>query len=255
MKISVITVSYNSEKTIKHTIESIKRQNYNSIEYIIIDGKSTDSTLNIINQYKEIKLVSEPDCGIYDAMNKGVSLSTGDLICFLNSDDIYADSNVLSEVIHIFKKNSVDFVFGDIAFIAADGGVIRRWVADKSCEDVLSGNQIPHPAFFVKGELLRSLEPPFDSKYRIAADLKQQLILINCQKSKGFYFPKTLVYMRVGGKSTVSFNAYFQGWKESVNAYNEIFNSGGFLFVLRKVISKFKFTTISHFINYIKHVK
>lgn len=240
MKFSVVTVCYNSESTISKTLDSVYAQSYKIVEHVIIDGGSTDETKSIIQNHasNKIILVSEPDDGIYDAMNKGLKHSSGDVVCFLNSDDYYIDSNVLNDVFNVFSRSNVDFVYGDLQMVDAHGTVKRLWNTGVDCEISLKGKQIPHPVFFVRSAVLRKLSPAFDPTYRIAADLKQQLILINKNKAVGKYLPRSLAVMCLGGASTASFNSYFTGWLESRRAYNDVFVSGGFLFVIQKVLSK-----------------
>jgi glycosyltransferase len=248
IKFSIITVSYNSEKTIEKTLKSVSCQEHLNIEHIIVDGNSNDSTLAIIKKHVDtnIKFISESDDGIYDAMNKGVALATGDVVAFLNSDDIYVDSKVISDVAHKFSQNNIQYVYGDIDLISKSGSVIRRWIVGSDCEVKLHGKQIPHPTFFVLRDTILSLETPFDSSYKISADLKQQLLIINKSGARGAYIPRILVNMMVGGASTGSLSSYLLGWKESVKAYNEVFESGGFTFTFRKVFSKINFYFFIH---------
>ncbi len=180
-------------------------------------------------------------------MNKGVSLASGDIIAFLNSDDFYIDSKVISDVAEKFSNNSIQYVYGDIDFISKSGNIIRGWISGADCEKELNGKQIPHPAFFVLKDTILLLKPPFDSSYKISADLKQQLIIINKNRAKGAYIPRVLVNMMVGGASTGSLSSYLLGWQESVKAYNDVFGRGGFLFTLAKVISKLNFRLFFYF--------
>lgn len=242
LKVSVITVCFNAAKTIDKTLHSINRQTYQNIEHIIIDGGSSDDTLKVINAEgcRVSKVISESDAGIYDAMNKGFACVTGDVVAYLNSDDRYFDETVLAEVVHVFEHNNCDYVYGDVEMTDSTGKVIRRWVTGKVSQGKLYGKQIPHPTFFVKREFLQKLSTVFDATYRIAADLKQQLIIINKYKASGCYIQKSLVVMRLGGESTSSLSSYLNGWIESRRAYNDIFGSGGTIFTLIKVFSKLK---------------
>jgi glycosyltransferase involved in cell wall biosynthesis len=240
MKFSIITPCYNSELTITDTLDSIFNQKYKNFEHIIVDGGSTDGTANVIHSHrsKNVIFISEPDSGIYDAMNKGFSHSSGDIVCFLNSDDFYIDDNVLSDVYAAFLNENLDFVYGDLLMVDSNGIVKRRWITGSDCSHLLNGRQIPHPVLFVKKDVLLKINPVFDSSYKIAADLKQQLIFVNKFHSTGFYIKRPLTVMRLGGRSTRDFLSYFQGWMESRRAYNEIFGSGGLLFTARKAASK-----------------
>lgn len=239
MKISIITVVFNGEKTISETIKSVNNQVYSNIEHIVIDGKSTDGTLETLKNFDNLIVLSESDSGIYDAMNKGAYLSTGEIICFLNADDSYCDQYVISDVVKVFEKTNADFVYGDIKMIDFQSKlVVREWVTGHECITKLRNSQIPHPAFFIKNDLLKSLTPPFDSNYHIAADLKQQLLIINKLRKVGYYIPRFLVNMSMGGASTNGFFSYFKGWQESILVYNDLFGRGGLYFTLRKVSRK-----------------
>lgn len=249
MKASVVTVCFNSAGTIARTIESVNRQDFLNIEHVFIDGVSVDETVKIISlrSSREKVVLSERDKGIYDAMNKGVALTSGDFIGFLNSDDYYFDNNVISRVAEFFNDPSVGFVFGDLNMVNKKGEVIRKWRPGVESSFRLKGRQIPHPVFFVRAELIRNLDTPFDPSYRISADLKQQLLLVNKYSAKGVYMPRVLVEMTVGGASTKSLSAYILGWQESIRAYNEVFGRGGFLFTARKVVSKLSGTSLKYF--------
>jgi glycosyltransferase involved in cell wall biosynthesis len=240
MKPSIVTVCYNSQDTILRAIQSVNRQSKGCVEHVFIDGGSIDNTVEIIKSSctNPFKVVSEPDNGIYDAMNKGFRLASGDFVGFLNSDDWLADDNVLKDVSVLFEKRDIDFVFGDIEMFGQNGKLVRRWQADPQCAFRVHGRQIPHPAFFVRASVLRGINGPFDSTYKISADLKQQLIIINKLRCTGYYVARTLVNMSMGGASTKNPFAYLKGWSESVRAYNEVFGRGGFLFTAQKVFSK-----------------
>ena len=159
MKFSIITVSFNSEKTIERTINSVLSQNYSNIEYIIVDGDSKDSTIQIIEKYKNSihQFISEKDEGIYDAINKGISMATGDIVGILNSDDIFSNQNIITEVVGIFLENPhLDSIIGNIAFINGNEKIVRvynskNWTPKK----FLYGFMPPHPSFYCKRELFQ----------------------------------------------------------------------------------------------------
>jgi glycosyltransferase len=242
MKISIVTVCRNSADTISATLRSVAMQTYTDIEHLIIDGASTDDTLAVIQRdgmHSKI-VISEPDEGIYDAMNKGLSFASGDIVAFLNADDIYCDSEVIADVAQAFDSNSTDFVYGDLLMVNEKGRVIRNWKSGEIPSSGRIGTQIPHPVLFVNRHLLNKIKPSFDSTYKIAADLKQQLIFINKLQARGYYIKRPLVKMAAGGTSTKSLNSFIVGWKESRRAYNDIFGRGGTVFTIRKVISKLK---------------
>jgi glycosyltransferase involved in cell wall biosynthesis len=242
MKISIITVCFNSARTIRATIDSVGSQTHGEVEHVVIDGASTDNTLEMVYQHGAhvARVVSEPDLGIYDAMNKGLALATGDLVGFLNSDDAYADQHVLTDVAELAMSGGppCGFVYGDILMVDEQDRTVRDWKTGALAADRLDGRQIPHPAFFARRELLTAIAPAFDPTLRIAADLKQQLILINKLGVRGRYLPRPLVKMRLGGKSTASLGSYIAGWRESARAYNDVFGHGGQWFTIRKVLSK-----------------
>ena len=181
-KISIITVAFNSAKTIKGTIESIISQDYNNIEYLIIDGGSTDGTMDIVKSYAEhVKYyVSEPDNGIYDAMNKGIKAATGDVIGILNSDDFYPNSFVLSNVAKLFQKYSCDAVYGDLVYVKANdiNKIKRYWQAGEySTSKIKNGWMLPHPTFFVKKKIYTRYGL-YDTDLKSAADYEMILKLL-----------------------------------------------------------------------------
>ena len=208
MKVSIITISYNSAETIEDTIKSVVGQDYPNIEYIIIDGASKDETLSIIGKYKDkiAKVVSEKDKGIYDAMNKGVENATGDIIGILNSDDYYYDESVISEVVQLFENEKTDGLYADLVYVdrADSDKVIRYW---KSGEyqpgKFLKGWMPPHPTFFVKKEVYEKFGL-YSTDLRSAADYEFMLRVIHKHNISLSYMPRILTKMRVGGMSNVS---------------------------------------------------
>jgi len=168
-KVSVITVSFNASKTIEATITSVLSQSYKNIEYIIVDGKSTDDTLKIAGKYKNriSKIVSEKDRGLYDAMNKGVKLAKGEIIYFLNADDVLKDNKVVARVANAFSSE-IDFVYGDVEFAYPDENKKIRISRIASISELKKGNMPPHQGTFAKKELLQKY--PFDLNYRSSAD-------------------------------------------------------------------------------------
>ena len=208
-KISIITVAFNSAKTIKGTIESIISQDYYNIEYLIIDGGSTDGTLDIVKSYSEhVKYyVSEPDNGIYDAMNKGIKAATGDVIGILNSDDFYPNSFVLSNVAKLFQKYSCDAVYGDLVYVKANdiNKIKRYWQAGEySTSKIKNGWMLPHPTFFVKKKIYTRYGL-YDTDLKSAADYEMILKLLYKHNISVHYLPMILVNMRMGGESNKSF--------------------------------------------------
>jgi glycosyltransferase len=243
MKFSVITVCYNSEKTIRDNVESVGCQNQCSYEHIIIDGGSVDNTLKIINKFSNPNIIikSERDNGIYDAMNKGVKLADGDVVCFLNSDDIYPTTNVLSQVQAAFEKFDGEFAWGNISLCDDLWVENRYWrTTSISYKQPKHFRQLPHPGVFVRREKLLKLGIPFDCRYRLAADLDQQLRMIYLHSFRGIHIDSCLVKMRLGGASTRNITSHFDGFKESTLIYNNHFTSGGSIFSIRKILQKLK---------------
>ncbi len=185
MKISIITISYNSETTIRDTIQSILNQTYKEIEYIIIDGCSNDNTLNIIKEYEPafkgcMKWISEPDNGIYDAMNKGIDLATGDVVGILNADDLYKDNTALKSIADAFEQHNVDCVYGNLEFVNANNieKVTRTWIGSPYQAGAFQKGWHPaHPTFYCKREFFDSLGG-FDLSFPISADFELMLRFI-----------------------------------------------------------------------------
>lgn len=241
MKVSIVTAVFNRVYCIENAIKSVQQQSYKNIEHIIIDGASTDGTLARISESINDKsiLISERDLGIYDALNKGFLRASGDIIGILHSDDIFFDDQVIEKVVFAFENQCPDFVYGDIVMISDDDKIKRYWRSGQLKGGFITAAQIPHPALFISKDLLSILKQPFDPSYKIAADLKQQLIIANKLRCKGTYISCFFVKMKIGGLSTSSLSAYIEGWVESRRAWNEVHRSGGFRYVIRKVLSKF----------------
>ena len=219
MKISIITVCFNSEETIISTLNSVFSQNYPNIEHIIIDGGSSDRTLDIIKQYpfKNKRVISENDKGIYDAMNKGIKMAKGEIISILNSDDIYQSPNIISNVINIIKKNpSKDIFLGDVVYFKANNfNKITRYYHAKSFERklLLKGLMPPHPASFIRKKVYKKYGL-YKSTLSIAADFEMFLRLIYMNKVSFLSLDKIIVRMRAGGKSGKNLKTYFTTTKE-----------------------------------------
>lgn len=202
LKVSLITICYNSEKTISRTIESILSQDYENIEYIIIDGNSSDSTISIVNNYKDkiFKVVSEEDEGLYDALNKGANFATGDVVGFLHADDFYSNENVISNMIKIFSgNNKLDIVLGDVLFINNQGNT-SRFYSGKNF-DFDCGIMPPHPSVFIKRRCYEKFGY-FNTNYKIASDYDLLFRFIVLKNMEYEYSKNILVYMTLGGVST-----------------------------------------------------
>jgi glycosyltransferase involved in cell wall biosynthesis len=221
IKISLITVCYNSEKTIKKTIESVLNQNYANIEYIIIDGGSKDGTLNIINEFSIgiDKLISESDKGIYDAINKGILLATGEIVGILNSDDIFYDQNTLSDIVAQFNSNrDLDAVIGDIIFLN-DEGKTHRYYSSKNWtpSNFAWGIMPPHPTFYCKRQNFFKFGL-YRLDFKIAADYELLIRFLYVNKLNYKYISKILVKMSLGGISTKNILSNFQINREVLRA-------------------------------------
>jgi glycosyltransferase involved in cell wall biosynthesis len=205
MKISIVTSSFNSVDTVEKTIKSILSQTYPNIEYIIIDAKSTDGTIDIINKYKDkiAKFVSEKDRGIYDGMSKGIKMATGDIVGILNSDDVYASDNVIEMVIKEMEEKKVDCCWGDLVYVDKKNidKIIRNWKSSGYKEGKFKiGWHPPHPTFFVKRWVYKKYGV-FNLDFSISADYELMLRFLEKYKIKSCYIPQILVKMRVGGQS------------------------------------------------------
>ena len=209
MKISIITVVHNNVENIKDAIDSVHGQTYKNIEHIIIDGLSTDGTVEIVKSYgKKInKFITEKDKGIYDAMNKGIALASGDIIGILNSDDIYFDDNVLEDVVNVFKEKQSDSIYGDLIYVEKNNinEVVRYWKSSAfKLGSFAKGWHPPHPTFFAKRSLYHN-HGSFDLNMRVSADFDLMLRFLEKNKITTSYIPRVLVKMRTGGESNKSF--------------------------------------------------
>lgn len=250
MRISIITVCYNSVATIERTILSVLNQKNADIEYIVINNNSFDGTTEVINKYsKKLIHICESDKGIYNAMNKGLGISSGDVVGFLNADDYFNNDLVISKIQNAFELNNVDYVYGNVVF-ENNNEIIRSWIVGKEAIDLGSNIQIPHPSFYVKTEILKKLNPPFDEQLSIASDLKLQFMLNKHFKLNGNYINECFVNISLGGVSSRNFSSLIQGWSETIAAYNEVFNKGGFLYLITKILRKFKGLKIIKYFKY-----
>jgi glycosyltransferase involved in cell wall biosynthesis len=203
MKISVITVCYKSAETIGHTLRSVRNQTYGTVEHIIVDGGSMDTTLEVVAALGPhvARLVSERDKGIYDAMNKGIALATGDIIGFINADDFYPSPDVLSIVAAAFETSGADSCFGDLCYVQQNdvSRIVRYW---KSCAFkpglFEKGWCPPHPTFFVRRAVYQRLGG-FNLDYKIAADVELMARFLAAGRITSYYIPQVLVHMRLGG--------------------------------------------------------
>ena len=222
MKISIITVAFNSGLTIKDTFNSIRSQDYDNIEYIVIDGNSSDDTVDIIKSNEDIiyKWISENDKGIYDAMNKGISLATGDVVGILNSDDVYFEPQSISLVMNEFLNNENDIVYGNINYVSKDlNSIIRTWRSSKyKMGSFKYGWHPPHPSFFVKKTLYNKYGT-YDLDLSVAADFDVMLRFLEKHNAKSKFIDRVITKMRIGGESNRSIKNILMGRKNIKDSF------------------------------------
>lgn len=240
MKISIITATYNSAQTLEVCMDSVLNQEYDNIEYIIIDGKSKDDSLSLVKskaaKHPHIVYISEPDKGIYDALNKGVAMATGDVVGFVHSDDFLADAGVISQIAAAFKDPSIDGVYGDLHYVQFDATekIVRNWRSQDFAPKLLKRGWMPaHPTLFLKRDVYAT-HGHFNLDYRIAADYDFILRVFKQEHYTFKYLPLTITKMRVGGASNKSLKNLYLKTKEDLKAAqtNKIY------FPLRVVVQK-----------------
>ncbi len=284
MKVSIITVSYNSAKTIGDTISSVQKQSYKNIEYIVVDGNSTDGTVEIVKQYldsskdvsqdalqdsaKDVsqdasqdasqdsakdasqdsakgvvtKFLCERDKGIYDAMNKGLALATGDIIGVLNSDDFYCSNDVIENVVRAFEENETDCLYGDLNYVDPidTSKIFRKWRSGSySKENFLKGWMPPHPTFFVKKSCYENFGT-FETQFKSAADYELMLRFLFKESCSAQHLPKVMIHMRAGGVSNVSLKNRLRANREDRLAWKINGLKPKWFTLLRKPLSKLK---------------
>ncbi len=223
MKVSIITATYNSAATIKDTILSVKQQSYKDVEHIIVDGISSDNTLNLVHHLGHVgPIVSESDKGIYDAMNKGLAIATGDIIGILNSDDFYPHANVIEKVVKTMSASDCDAVYGDLVYVDAHHAtkVLRKWIAGGyNKKQFYNGWMPPHPTFFVKKEVYEKYGN-FNLQFKSSSDYELLLRFMFLNDIKVKYLPGVLVHMRAGGHSNRSLRNRIAAHKEDYRAWS-----------------------------------
>jgi glycosyltransferase involved in cell wall biosynthesis len=244
MKISLITISFNSENSISKTFQSVKNQSYNNYEYLLIDGGSKDETLTIANKQDHIsKIVSESDKGIYDALNKGVKNSNGEIIGFLNSDDTFYDKNSLRQIVDTFDDNT-DCVFGDLIYTDKNENIKRFWKGSELKKGAFNKGWMPaHPTFYCRRSIYEKLGL-YDDSFKIAGDFELMLRFLEKHNIRSKYIPRTLVNMKVGGASNNGLKSKFDILKEEFRAFNQNeINVNKLYYILHKAkkIKEFKF--------------
>lgn len=242
VKISIITVVFNNEKTIEDTILSLEMQTHLDIEHIVVDGASTDSTMSVVKRHlgKIAKLVSEPDEGIFDAMNKGLRLATGEVIAFLNADDIYAHNSVLEQVASVFCDPLVDACYANLVYVdPVDlNKVVRFWKSQDFKPGLFQKGWVPaHPTFFARKKVYEEYGG-YDVTYPLAADFELMLRFLECARIKSVFIPQVFVKMRLGGVSNNSVPNIFRQNIEIYRAYKKNNVPISPFFIFSKIFTK-----------------
>jgi glycosyltransferase len=252
MKISIITLTYNSEKTIIKTLKSIKKQKNNNIESIIIDGASRDKTLEIIKKYKfrNTILHSKKDKGMYFALNQALKVANGDVIGILHSDDIFYNNNVIKNVLNKFSKTKADIIYGDIQYINKNNHVIRKWLSNnkffknkifksKNYNDLINfGWMPPHTGLFFKSKIMNN-RTYYNTKYKISSDYDFIIRMFKNSKFRIFYYPIFITKMKIGGISNSSIKNIIKKSKEDYDIIKKN-KVGGIKTLLLKNFQKIK---------------
>lgn len=222
MKVSIITTCYNRETTIRGAIESVLIQDYPEIEYIVVDGASKDGTLSVINEYKEriAKIISEPDHGMYEAINKGIRMATGDVIGLVHSDDMLYDNHVITNIVEAFERSKADFIYGNGIFVNFNdtNKLVRNWIGGPYYRWKVRCGWLPlHPTCYIRRDVMQR-EGLYDESYRIAADSDLLVRYLYKANLKVHYMKRKIIRMRMGGLSTDS-KKRKQMWDEDVRMY------------------------------------
>jgi glycosyltransferase involved in cell wall biosynthesis len=222
LKISIITVCYNSSKTILDNIKSVNDQSFKNIEHVFVDGLSSDNTVELIKLYSRKKkvIISEQDNGLYYAMNKGIKIASGDIIAILNSDDIFSSDDIISKVVNKFKKTKCDILYGNINYKNKKNKIVRTWNSSPYQKGFFSkGWHPPHPSLFLKKSVYDSCGL-FDTDLKIAADFEFMLSVFEKNDFKIEYLNETIVSMLIGGKSN-TLSGVVKGYKEIKLAFKK----------------------------------
>lgn len=223
VKISLVTITYNAAATVQRCITSVVNQSYANVEYIVIDGNSVDGTQQIIHKYKSHIhfFKSEPDLGIYDAMNKGISCCTGDVIGMLNADDYLDNEHVLSEIASSFMQYDTDLLYADLDYVNPKGKVLRKWRSGHYQYHKFNwGWMPPHPTFYVKRKLFEQFGL-YNFNYGTAADYELMLRFMYLHQAKVFYLNKVIVKMALGGVSNQNFKNRVRAWRNDFRAMRD----------------------------------
>lgn len=246
MKFTIVTVTYNSALTLSDTIISVLSQTYQNIEYIIVDGLSQDGTMGIVKKYESLfdgrmRWISEKDTGLYDAMNKGFRMGTGDVIGIINSDDLLSDPHAIEKVVKCFETDAaIDAVYADLYYVAKDdiSKIIRHWKSGKQ-HSFIKGWHPAHPTFYVRREIYKKFGL-FDLEYKFAADFELMLRLIEKEHLKLYYLAEPLVKMRLGGTTSKNLSNIRKGNLECINAFKKNGLKVSTLYPLYRLLPKIK---------------
>ncbi len=222
MKVSIITSCYNREQTIRGAIGSVIAQDYSDMEYIVIDGASKDASLSIVKEYENqiAKIVSEPDKGMYEAINKGIRMATGDVVGLVHSDDFLYDSHTISAVVEEFKKTNADFLYGDGIYVNSTDidKIVRNWIGGKYYRWKVRCGWLPlHPTCYIRRDVMMR-EGLYDESYKIAADTDLLVRYLYKANLKVTYLKRKIIRMRMGGLSTDSEKRKAM-WDEDIRLY------------------------------------
>lgn len=242
MKISIITITYNSARTLQRALDSVQSQTYKDIEHIIVDGASTDGTTDLIkkyaDQYKNVRWISEPDKGIYDALNKGIRMATGDAIGFLHSDDVFYSTDSVAHIARALEEEGVQVVYGDLQYCNGEK-VVRRWKSNDFNPCALKyGWMPPHPTVYVRREVYQEVGE-YDEWFRISADYDMMLRIFTAGY-RSRYLPEVLVSMEVGGASNKNTKARLSKTQEDYIVLKKNHVGAGYLTVACKQLRKVK---------------
>ena len=244
MKISIITITYNSVKTLQRALDSVQNQTYSDIEHILVDGASTDGTREMIEAYAaahpNIKWVSEKDSGIYNAINKGLRMATGDIVGFLHSDDVYYNTDSIAQIAMAFTISHADVVYSDLQYCRADK-VVRRWKSNPFHPSTLKyGWMPPHPTMFCRRSVYEQVGT-YDERFRISADYDMVLRIFHAPRSyRVYYVPEVLVSMELGGASNRNLQARWAKTREDYRVVKKNHIGAGYLTIACKQLRKIK---------------
>lgn len=235
IKVSIITSCYNRENTIRNAIESVLNQDYPNIEYIIIDGASTDNSLSIIKEYKDKihTIISEPDKGMYEAINKGLKIASGDIIGLVHSDDVLFNNNTISKIVNEFNHTQADIIYGNGIFVSAENSnkIIRNWISGNFRHWKVHFGWLPlHPTVYIKQNIIKE-KGLYNENYKIAADTDFLIRILHKTQYKVHYINQYIINMRMGGLSTDN-KKRKQMWNEDI----QIFKSHGFCAIPSKLM-------------------